>query len=238
MPQIVISDITIDIVRKDIKNIHLAVYPPNGRVRISVPRFTKEDTIKSFATTKLSWIRKQQRKFKDQVRQTPREFRDNESHYYQGRKYILQVKEQNQSPKVNFISPNVIELSVRPGSSLNKRREVINKWYRENLKEQIPTLIHKWEKILNVKVNEFGIKQMKTRWGTCNIKVKRIWLNLELAKKPLHCLEYIVVHEMVHLIERKHNARFKNIVSEIMPNWKSYRNELNRFPISHPGWDY
>jgi len=238
MSQISVSDIKVDVVRKNIKNIHLAVYPPNGRVRISVPLFVKEDTIKLFVTTKLSWIRRQQKKFNEQPRQTVREFKDKESHYYQGKRYLLKVVELNAPPNVKIQTANTLALYVRPGSTLEKRNEVINKWYREKLREEIPELIDKWEKILKVKVNEFGIKQMKTRWGTCNTRAKRIWLNLELAKKPLHCLEYIVVHEMIHLIERKHNDRFKELMTLHMPKWKQYKSELNKFPVSHSEWEY
>ena len=238
MPQIIISDIKVDVVRKSIKNIHLGVHPPYGRVRISVPLFVKEDTIRLFLTTKLGWIRRQQRKFNEQPRQTQREYKDKESHYYQGKRYLLKVIELNEPPKVKIQTANTLALYIRPGSSTEKRNEVLNKWYRERLKEDIPEMIEKWEKILKVKVIEFGIKQMKTRWGTCNTRAKRIWLNLELAKKPMHCLEYIVVHEMLHLIERKHSDRFKELMTTHMPKWKQYKNELNKFPVSHNEWEY
>lgn len=238
MSQISISDIKVDVVRKNIKNIHLGVYPPNGRVRISVPLFVKEETIKLFITTKLGWIRRQQRKFVEQPRQTQREYKDKESHYYQGKRYLLKIIELNAPPKALIQTANTLTIQVRPGSTVEKRKEVMDKWYREQLKEFIPIMIDKWERILNVKVNEFGIKQMKTRWGTCNTRAKRIWLNLELAKKPLHCLEYIVVHEMLHLIERKHNDRFKELMNQHMPKWKQYKSELNKFPVSHSEWEY
>lgn len=238
MSQITVSDFNVDVVRKNIKNIHLGVYPPNGRVRISVPLFVKEDTIRLFVATKLSWIRRQQKKFKEQPRQTIREYKEKESHYLQGKRYLLKVIEANAAPKVILQSANTITIQVRPDSSIEKRKAVMDKWYRDILKESIPLLIDKWERILKVKVNEFGIKQMKTRWGTCNTKAKRIWLNLELAKKPMHCLEYIVVHEMIHLIERKHNDRFKELMNQHMPKWKQYKNELNKLPVSHSEWEY
>lgn len=238
MSQITVSDFNVDVVRKNIKNIHLGVYPPNGRVRISVPLFVKEDTIRLFVATKLSWIRRQQKKFKEQPRQTIREYIEKESHYLQGKRFLLKVIEANAAPKVILQSANTINIQVRPGSSIEKRKAVMDKWYRDILKESIPLLINKWERILKVNVNEFGIKQMKTRWGTCNTKAKRIWLNLELAKKPLHCLEYIVVHEMIHLLERKHNDRFKELMTLHMPKWKQYKNELNKFPVSHSEWEY
>jgi len=238
MSQLVINDIKIDVVRKNIKNIHLAVYPPNGRVRISVPLVIKEDTVRLFTISKLSWIKRQQRKFNGQARQSLREYKDRESHYYQGKRYLLNVIETQAVPKINIRNSVYLELYVRPGSSIEKRQLVINKWYRERLKEIVPELIEKWEKILKVGVNEFGIKQMKTRWGTCNSKAKRIWINLELAKKPLHCLEYIVFHEMIHLLERKHNELFKQLMDKYMPQWKKYKQELNRFPVSHSNWSY
>ena len=238
MSQIVIGDIKVDVVRKNIKNIHLGVYPPNGRVRISVPHLVKEETIKLFVTTKISWLRRQQRKFIEQPRQTPREFKDRESHYYLGIRYLLKIVEINAPPKVTIQTANTLVLSIRPGSNKEKRKQVLDKWYREKLKELIPVMIEKWEGILKVNANEFGIKQMKTKWGTCNIDAKRIWLNLELAKKPLHCLEYIIVHELLHLLERHHNERFKNLMDKYIPKWRRYKDELNRFPISHPGWEY
>lgn len=238
MSQIVISDIKVDVIRKNIKNIHLSVHPPSGRVRISVPLLLNQDSIRLFAVSKLSWIKRQQRKFAGQERLSPREYKVRESHYYQGKRYLLNVIESNSTPKVKLKGSTTIELYVRPYSSVEKRATTLNKWYRENLREILPVIISKWEIKLKVKVNEFGIKQMKTRWGTCNTKAKRIWLNLELAKKPLHCLEYIVVHEMIHLIERKHNDRFKELINTHMPKWKQYRSELNKFPVSHNDWAY
>lgn len=238
MSHIVISNIKIDVVRKDIKNIHLSVHPPNGRVRISVPIMLNEDAIRLFTISKLSWIKKQQRKFEGQERQTPREFKDRESHYFLGRRYLLNIIESNITPKVNLRNSNFIDLYVRPGSSKEKRGAILNKWYRERLKEIIPDIISRWEKVLNVEVKEFGIKQMKTRWGTCNTKAKRIWINLELAKKPLHCLEYIIVHEMIHLLERNHNERFLAYMNQFIPQWKKYKRELNKFPVSHSDWNY
>jgi len=238
MSHITISDIKIDVVRKNIKNIHLSVHPPNGRVRISVPNQLNEDAIRLYTISKLGWIKKQQRKFEGQERQTPREYKDRESHYFQGKRYLLNVIESNSTPKANLRSVKYIDLYVRPGSTVEKKEAVLNKWYRDRLREIIPDIISKWEKILNVEVKEFGIKQMKTKWGTCNTKAKRIWINLELAKKPLHCLEYIVVHEMVHLLERHHNERFLAYMNKFIPQWKQYKRELNRFPVSHSEWGY
>lgn len=238
MEQIIISNIAIDVVRKDIKNIHLAVYPPTGRVRIAAPLRVNEDTIRLFAVTKLGWIKRYQRKFEAQERQTPREYKNRESHYFQGRRYLLNLIEADSTPKVVLRSKTYIDLYVRPESSTEKCHEILNEWYRQQLKQLIPELIQKWEKIMQVQVNDWQVKQMKTKWGTCNIEKKRIWLNLELAKKPIHCLEYIIVHEMVHLLERHHNDRFLHYINTYLPNWKQLKTELNTLPVSHADWEY
>ena len=238
MTQIQISDFKIDVVRKSIKNMHLSVYPPKGRVRIAAPLNVDDETVKLFAISKLSWIRRNQRKFKNQERQTPREFAERESHYFQGRRYLLRVTEVEAAPKVEIKTKSFIDLHVRPNTTTEQKQIILNEWYRKELKKQIPIIIEKWEKIIGVSVNEWGVKQMKTKWGTCNIEANRIWLNLELAKKPLHCLEYIVVHEMIHLLERHHNNLFLAYMDKFIPRWKFYKEELNRLPVSHEEWDY
>ncbi len=238
MEQITISNIKIDVVRKDIKNIHLAVYPPTGRVRIAAPLRVNEDAIRLLAISKLGWIKRQQRKFEGQERISPREYKNRESHYFQGRRYLLNIIEADAPPKVVLKNKTYIDLYLRPETPIAKRHEIMNEWYRQKLKEKIPSLIKKWEKKMDVLVNEFGVKKMKTKWGTCNRKAKRIWLNLELAKKPVECLEYIVVHEMVHFLERKHNERFISLMNEFMPKWKFYKDELNRLPVRHENWNY
>ncbi len=235
--QINLGDIKIDVFYKDIKNIHLSVHPPSGRVRISSPHRISLDTLRVFAISKLSWIKKQQQKLRSQEREAQRDFITRESHYYLGKRYLLKVIEHHSPPKV-VIKHDTIELYVKPDTDKEKRQSILNEWYRERLKEIIPAYIEKWEKSMNVKVNEWAIKRMKTRWGTCNIKAQRIWINLELAKKPIHCLEYIIVHEMVHLLERKHNDKFKAYLNQFLPQWKQHRQELNRFPISHTDWGY
>ena len=238
MAQIQISDFKIDVVRKSIKNMHLSVYPPKGRVRIAAPLNVDDETVKLFAISKLSWIRRNQRKFKNQERQTPREFAERESHYFQGRRYLLRVTEVEAAPKVEIKTKSFIDLHVRPNTTTEQKQIILNEWYRKELKKQIPIIIEKWEKIIGVSVNEWGVKQMKTKWGTCNIEANRIWLNLELAKKPLHCLEYIVVHEMIHLLERHHNNLFLAYMDKFIPRWKFYKEELNRLPVSHEEWEY
>jgi hypothetical protein len=238
MKQMTISNIKIDVVRKDIKNIHLAVYPPTGRVRIAAPLSVNEDAIRLFTISKLGWIKRHQRKFEGQERISPREYKNRESHYFQGKRYLLNIIEADAPPKVVVRNKTYIDLYLRPKTPIAKRHEIMKEWYRQKLKEKIPSLIKKWEKKMDVLVNEFGVKKMKTKWGTCNREAKRIWLNLGLAKKPTQCLEYIVVHEMVHLLERNHNDRFISLMNEFMPKWKFYRDELNRLPVRHENWNY
>ncbi len=238
MEQIIISNIAIDVVRKKIKNIHLAVYPPTGRVRIAAPLAVNEDTIRLFAISKLAWIKRHQRTFKGQDRVSSRVYKQRESHYFKGKRYLLNIIEKDAAPQVSLRTKTYLDLYVRPDTSTAKRHEIITEWYREELKKLIPTIIAKWESILPVKVNDWQVKQMKTKWGSCNIAQKRIWINLELAKKPEQCLEYIIVHEMVHLLERHHNEKFRYYMDSYLPNWNQLRTELNRLPVSHADWDY
>jgi len=237
MQQIRLGDIDIDVVYKDIKNVHLSVYPPAGKVRISAPLRMDLDTVRVFAISKLGWIKKQQTKLREQQREAPRDFLNRESHYYLGKRYLLKIIEHNASPDV-ALKHDRIELFVRPNSSPEKMKIVLEQWYRQRLKEIIPGYIETYEQKMNVEVNEFGIKKMKTKWGTCNREARRIWLNLELAKKPLHCLEYIIVHEMVHLLERKHNEIFVAYMNKFLPKWRSYKEELNQHPLKHEHWTY
>ena len=237
MQELQLGNITIDVEKKDIKNIHLSVYPPNGKVRIAAPEYMELDTIRVFAINKLEWIKKQQATFKNQVRETPREYIEKESHYFQGERYLLNVIEHDAKPKV-LLNHNTIELYVRPNTTTKKRKSILDEWYRAEMKKIIPPLLKKWENIIGVKANDFGIKQMRTKWGSCNIISKRIWLNLELAKKPSICMEYILVHELVHLLERNHNDRFIRFMNEFMPKWRFHKDELNRLPFRHTDWKY
>lgn len=238
MEQLTIGNINIDVVRKNIKNIHLAVYPPSGRVRIAAPAATQEDVIRLYAISKLSWIKRQQKNFEGQARVSPREYKQRESHYYQGRRYLLKIIDSDYPQKVVLKNKKYLELHIKPGTAQRKCHELLTEWYRVQLKEQIPTLIDKWEKILKVQVSSWQVRQMQTKWGSCNIEKKSILLNLELAKKPLHCLEYVIVHEMMHLHERHHNERFQSLMERYLPQWKAYREELNRLPVSHGEWIY
>jgi len=238
MEQILIRNIKIDVVRKDIKNIHLAVYPPSGRVRIAAPKDINDDTIRLFAVSKLGWIKQLQRKFEGQERIPPREYKNRESHYFQGRRYLLNIIEKDGPPKVILKTKTYIDLYLRPLTPVKKRHEIMTEWYRAQLKMQIPVIIEKWEKRLDMNGTGWQVKQMKTKWGSCNIEKKRIWVNLELAKKPSGCLEYIIVHEMVHLMERHHNEQFLYYMDKYLPNWKQLKSELNKLPVSHADWNY
>jgi predicted metal-dependent hydrolase len=237
MEKITLNEISIDVELKDIKNIHLSVYPPIGRVRIAAPLRMNLDTIRIYAISKLGWIKKQRQKFQRQVRESPREYLTKETHYYLGTRYQLNVIEKNAPPSVN-IKHKTIHLNVRPGADLQKKQTIMDEWYRSQLKIAVVPIISKWEKLMGVSINEFGIKKMKTKWGTCNREAKRIWLNLELAKKPFQCIEYIIVHELVHLLERSHNEKFVSYMNQFLPEWKQLKRELNKLPVSHRDWDY
>ena len=186
----------------------------------------------------MSWIKRQQKKFIEQERQSEREYLTRESHYFQGRRYLLNIIEAERSPKVTLRSKRFIDMSIKPGSLKEIKEKVLREWYREQLKKQIPPLLDKWQNKIGVEVSDWGVKQMKTKWGSCNIEAKRIWLNLELAKNPKQCLEYIIVHELMHLIEKHHNEHFKSLMDKHMPQWRSHKVELNRLPVAHADWSY
>ncbi len=238
MHQITVNGLVVDVVRKDIKNLHLAVYPPNGRVRVAAPLRVDDEAVRLAVISRMVWIKRHQAKFEGQERQSAREYVSGESHYFQGSRYLLNVICHDAPPKVIISNKTTLDLLVRTGSDAAKRERVLVAWYRKQLKEMIPPLIAKWEAIMGVKVAEWGVKRMKTRWGSCNIEARRIWVNLELVKKPVHCLEYIMVHEMVHLRERLHNDRFVAYMDEFMPQWRFFREELNKAPLGHATWEY
>ena len=237
MTQIHLGNIIVEVTQKDIKNVHLSVYPPLGQVKIAAPERMELDTIRIYAISKLSWIRKQQAKILSQKREAPREYITRESHYYLGKRYLLNVIEHN-SPPIVKLKHNKIELYIRPETNSQKRKEILEAWYRNQLKELVRKQINKWEDIMKVQTNDFGIKKMRTKWGTCNIEAKRIWINLELAKKPIQCIDYIIVHELTHLMERNHNSKFVAIMDNYLPNWKELKVELNKLPVSHTEWGY
>lgn len=238
MHQISVGDLQIDVHRKAIKNLHLSVNPPDGKVRIAAPMNIDDEAVRLFAVSKLGWIRKQQRKFNDQPRQSEREYISGESHYFKGERYLLNVISRKGNPKVVLRNKTHIDLYVRENSTFLQRKRIMTEWYRKQLKAMIPDLVTKWVSVIGDEEIEWGVKQMKTRWGTCNIEARRIWVNLELAKKPDRCVEYIVVHEMVHLLERKHNDHFVELMDKFMPMWRTYREELNQFPLRHERWGY
>lgn len=233
-----VRGIPVEVVRKEIKNLHLAVYPPNGRVRIAVPSRVNDEAVRLAVVSKLGWIRRRQRELKRQVRQSKREMVTGESHFVQGRRYRLNVIEHDGAAAVAIRGNKTLELRAREGADSLKRSEVLQRWYRQLLREQIPDLLTKWEPVVGVEIAAWGIKKMKTKWGSCNADARRIWLNLELAKKPYECLEYVLVHEMIHLLERYHNDRFRELMDKFMPQWRLRREELNRAPLAHEDWRY
>jgi predicted metal-dependent hydrolase len=232
-----VSGVQVQVVRKAIKNLHLGVYPPGGRVRVAAPLAMSDNAVRRAVVGKLGWIKRQRARFEAQPRQSVREMVSGESHYFLGRRYRLQVVEQIGPAKV-FLRTHILELSVRPGLDAKARERALHQWYRARLRELIPPLVAKWEGIIGVEVADWGIKKMKTKWGACNAGARRIWLNLELAKKPLQCLEYLIVHELAHLIEKHHNDRFVSLMDQHLPNWRLRRQELNAAPLAHQSWSY
>ena len=226
-----ISNIPIQVIRKPIKNLHLAVYPPDGQVRISAPLRITDDAIRLLVVNRLQWIKKQQAKFEAQPRQTEREVVSGESHYLWGQRYRLDVTYQTGKPTLQF-KGNYLYMTLPPQTSQVARSTLLANYYRQVLKQRIPELLAKWQPLIGVVVNDWGVKRMKTKWGSCNISEKRIWLNLELAKKSPECLEFVIVHELVHLLERYHNARFYLLMDQFLPKWPHYRTQLNTEPLA------
>lgn len=236
--QIVVNQMPVEIVRKDITNLHLGVYPPVGRIRVSAPLHLSDSAVRLAVIGKLGWIKRQRSRFVAQTRETAREWVSGESHYYFGRRYRLRVIEQEGRPEVRIATQTRMELRVRPGAIPTEREQLLQRWYRRNLRAEAAPLVEKWRKKLNLPPVTFQIKRMKTKWCTCNIEARRIWLNLELAKKPRPCLEYIIVHELIHLLERHHNNRFQKLMDKALPPWRTYLDELNATPLAHEEWEY
>ena len=231
MTIISISDISAEIEWKDIKNVHLTIYPPNARIHVSAPLAMTEEAVRLFLITKQSWIRKQVSLVLDQNRQTPREYVSGENHYFKGHRYRLKVVYHNAPPKVEIQGNEYIVLFVRKGTTVERRAEILREWYRFEFKSILPVLIAKWEETLGVKVNKWEVKQMKTLWGSCNHRTHNVIFNLELIKKPLHCIEYIVVHELLHIKVRLHNEEYTSLLNRYFPNWKQLKDELNEFIV-------
>ncbi len=238
MHQIVVNGIAVDVVRKNIKNLHLSVYPPDGRVRVASPLNVNDEAVRLFVISKMAWIKRNRAKYLNQERQPERKYISGESHYFRGQRYILNVIYHTGYPKVIIRNKKYIDLYVREGYTVMQRENVMTSWYRKNLKEQIPPLIEKWQKITGVEEVQWGVKKMKTLWGSCNQEAKRIWLNLELAKKPERSLEYIIVHELVHLFERNHTERFIEYMDKFLPEWRALKDELNQSVLKHEQWKY
>lgn len=236
--QLVIGGMPVEVRRRDIRNLHVGVYPPMGRIRVSAPLRLSAEAVRLAVVTRLAWIRRQQKSFRAQARQTQRDMVSGESHYFLGRRYRLRVQETVIRPGVRLRGVVSLELSVRPGSDVSARESVLARWYRERLRELLPPLLSKWEERVGRRAAEVRIKKMKTRWGSCNALARRIWLNLELAKKPPQCLEYILVHELVHLRVREHDERFRRLMDGLMPGWQRIRDELNQAPLAHEEWQY
>ncbi|HIF9236312.1 TPA: M48 family metallopeptidase [Photobacterium damselae] len=235
--EVTIAGVVLTVNRKAINNIHLSVLPPNGAVRLSVPLATSEQAIRLAIINKLSWIKQQQADFAGQRRQSIREMVSGESHYLWGQRYLLSVVETTGKHSIR-VKGKRIELSVANKTSTENRLKLLNEFYRSEIKESLSKLLPLWQEKLGVEADALGIKKMKTKWGSCNIADKRIWLNLELAKKPLECFEFILVHELTHLLERHHNERFRSLMDEHLPDWRERRSLLNSLPLAYEDWSY
>jgi predicted metal-dependent hydrolase len=230
-----LGDIAIALKRKKIKHAHLSVHPPNGRVTLVTPKGTRPEVARAFAASKLGWIRDQQAKIRGQARETPRQFVERESHYLWGRRYLLSVREDEAKPAVHLDHRRIV-LTIRPGSSRAKRGSVMHEWHKSLLHDAVPELIQKWESRLGVEIAGYFLQRMKTKWGGCNTRARNIRLNTELVKKPKDLLEYVVVHEMLHLIESTHSERFVELMSEHYPTWREAKAELNELPLGAAAW--
>ncbi len=236
--KLTVQGLGIEVVRKDIKNLHLGVYPPNGRVRVAAPLRISDAAVRLAVVAKLGWIKRQREKFGAQPRESKREMVSGESHYFLGRRYRLRVVKGPGPSAVRRLGRAFIEMHVADGATREERERVLHRWYRQRLRELARPMIEKWQVSLGVEVRSWGIKRMKTKWGTCHEDAGRFWINLELVKKPVHCLEYIIVHELTHLLERHHNDRFVAIMNRHLPQWRLYRDELNAEPLAHETWTY
>lgn len=231
MKIITVSNISAEVEWKEIKNIHLTIYPPDACIHVSAPMTMSEDSIRLFLITKTQWINQKVSQILSHTRQTTREYVSGENHYYKGHRYRLKVVFHNAPPKVEIKGFDYIILYVRESMSEERRAEILKEWYRKEFKAILPPLIEKWEEILGVKVNKWDVKQMKTLWGSCNHQKHNILFNLELIKKPLHCIEYVVAHELLHIRVRLHNEEFTKLLTHYFPNWRQVKDELNSFIV-------
>ena len=235
--QLQIGDLCIDVTHKDVKNIHLSVRPPAGSITISAPLHLSENAIRAFAIGKIKWIKQQQTKLLSQDRETPRQYIERESHYVWGRRLLLKIVEHDTAPGIAIKHSRLI-LSVRQNASFTNKAEIVERWYREQLRLAVDPLLSLWQQKIGVKLDRLHIQRMKTRWGSCNTAKRSIRLNTDLAKKPPECLEYILVHELIHLIESTHNDRFVSLMDQHLPNWRHRRDQLNSLPVRHADWGY
>jgi predicted metal-dependent hydrolase len=231
-----ISGIYVSVVRKQIKNLHLGVYPPDGRVRVAAPLAVSDAAVRVAVVGKLWWIKRQRASFERQARESQREMVSGETHYYRGRRYRLEVIETDGTPSIELRGQSVMVLHTRRGWTGANREELLFRWYRRRLREDLPELLGRWQPEIGVAIAQLGIKRMKTKWGSCNAKARRIWLNLELIKKPAACLEYVLVHEFVHLLAPKHDERFLRLMDKHLPTWRRRRRELNGEPLANETW--
>lgn len=235
--RIALGGIEAEVVFKDIRNVHLTVLPPNGRVRISAPTHMALDTVRVFALSKLAWIKSQRKSMAEQERESSREYLERESHYVWGRRYLLKLVETDGAPTVTLRHRTLV-LAVKQGAGLTAREAVLSRWYRDQVRERASSMLERWSRTLGLDAPRLHVQHMKTKWGSCSPTRQSIRLNTELAKKPPGCLEYIVVHELVHLLEPTHNERFKALMRTFLPEWEDRRRELNALPIRHEDWDY
>lgn len=236
MPAVVrVGELRIEVVRKDIKNVHLSVHPPNGRVRIAVPRHVSDDAVRAIAIGKLGWIRRRRTRLQEQAREAPREYVDRETHYVWGRRCLLRLVERDGPPKVEWQAQR-LTLTVRPGTEAVRRGEILEAWYRDQLRTACAELVPQWEERLKVRADHCYVQRMRTRWGSCNQMNRSIRLNTDLAKKPRACLEYVLVHELTHLLEPTHGPRFVALMDRFLPGWEHRRELLNRLPVRHEDW--
>lgn len=238
-----VAGIEVEILVKAIKNLHVGVYPPDGRVRVSAPQRLDPEAIRLSLVSRIGWIRRRRAEFAAQERQTPREYISGESHYYLGRRYRLEVidgagSDQPRRRGTVSIHGDTLRLTIGTDTDRSIRERIITDWYRAHLNSIVEDLRERWEPKIEVTAAAIRVKKMKTKWGSCNIEARRVWLNLELVKKPQRCIEYILVHELVHLLERHHNERFRRIMDRYLPDWRLRRDELNASPLAHEEWSY
>lgn len=240
MGKLTVSGLTVEVVRKDIRNLHLGVYPPNGRVRVAAPLAVSDAAVRLAVIGKLGWIRRQQARFAAQPRESRRRMVSGESHDFLGRRYRLRVRQMDGPGKAGVLlrGKTHIEMRVRSETDADQRERLLQVWYREQLKALVSPLLERWQEVIGVRAAAFGVRRMKTKWGSCNVAARRIWLNLELAKKPVRCVEYILVHELVHLRVRRHDDQFTLLMDRYLPGWRARRDELNRGTLGHETWGY